>query len=195
MQVVGGPLGRARSSSRRGSVPRRPRDARPTRRRGSNVPLRRGTGHGPRRARARSTIAHPTPGDTAIVDACVPTRATWKPPASIATVVPRLPALHDLLVEAQRHHLVVVGATTSVCVESTVRDAMFRDYHCLLLEDCTAEPSPSTPPARTTASISSSSCCSRRSATPGSFLAAIGPTAARDVEAQQRGAPAPGTTC
>jgi len=27
-----------------------------------------------------------------------------------------------------------------VCVESTVRDAMFRDYHCLVLEDCTAEP-------------------------------------------------------
>jgi ureidoacrylate peracid hydrolase len=25
-------------------------------------------------------------------------------------------------------------------VESTIRDAMFRDYHCVLLEDCTAEP-------------------------------------------------------
>jgi ureidoacrylate peracid hydrolase len=36
--------------------------------------------------------------------------------------------------------LIVVGATTSVCVESTVRDAMFRDYHCLVLDDCTAEP-------------------------------------------------------
>lgn len=36
--------------------------------------------------------------------------------------------------------LVFVGATTSVCVESTVRDAMFRDYHCLLVEDCMAEP-------------------------------------------------------
>jgi ureidoacrylate peracid hydrolase len=36
--------------------------------------------------------------------------------------------------------LVVTGCTTSVCVESTIRDAMFRDYHCLLLEDCTAEP-------------------------------------------------------
>ena len=36
--------------------------------------------------------------------------------------------------------LVVVGATTSVCVESTVRDAMFRDYHCLVLADATAEP-------------------------------------------------------
>lgn len=37
-------------------------------------------------------------------------------------------------------YLVVAGCTTSVCVESTVRDAMFRDYTCLLLEDCMAEP-------------------------------------------------------
>lgn len=36
--------------------------------------------------------------------------------------------------------LIVVGATTSVCVESTVRDAMFRDYHCLVVSDATAEP-------------------------------------------------------
>jgi ureidoacrylate peracid hydrolase len=35
--------------------------------------------------------------------------------------------------------LVFTGCTTSVCVESTLKDAMFRDYHCLLLEDCTAE--------------------------------------------------------
>lgn len=37
-------------------------------------------------------------------------------------------------------HLVVTGCTTSICVESTVRDAMFRDYHCLLLSDCMSEP-------------------------------------------------------
>jgi ureidoacrylate peracid hydrolase len=37
-------------------------------------------------------------------------------------------------------HLLVTGCTTSVCVESTVRDAMFRDYSCVVLEDCTAEP-------------------------------------------------------
>jgi len=36
--------------------------------------------------------------------------------------------------------LIVTGATTSVCVESTVRDAMFRDYRCILLGDCTGEP-------------------------------------------------------
>ena len=37
-------------------------------------------------------------------------------------------------------HLVVTGCTTSICVESTIRDAMFRDYCCILLEDCTGEP-------------------------------------------------------
>ena len=36
--------------------------------------------------------------------------------------------------------LVFTGCTTSVCVESTLRDACFRDYRCLLLADCTAEP-------------------------------------------------------
>ncbi len=36
--------------------------------------------------------------------------------------------------------LIVTGCTTSICVESTVRDAFFRDYQCLLLEDCMAEP-------------------------------------------------------
>ncbi len=37
-------------------------------------------------------------------------------------------------------HLIFTGCTTSICVESTIRDAMSRDYHCVLLEDCTAEP-------------------------------------------------------
>ena len=37
-------------------------------------------------------------------------------------------------------HLIVTGVTTSICVESTVRDAMFRDYLCLLLQDCMSEP-------------------------------------------------------
>lgn len=42
--------------------------------------------------------------------------------------------------------LIVTGCTTSVCVESTVRDAMFRDYRCVVLEDCTAEPIAATAP-------------------------------------------------
>jgi ureidoacrylate peracid hydrolase len=37
-------------------------------------------------------------------------------------------------------HLIVTGCTTSICVESTIRDAMYRDYSCVLLTDCTAEP-------------------------------------------------------
>lgn len=37
-------------------------------------------------------------------------------------------------------HLVVTGCTTSICVDSTVRDAMFRDYLCVLLADCMSEP-------------------------------------------------------
>lgn len=36
--------------------------------------------------------------------------------------------------------LIITGCTTSVCVESTIRDAMFLDYRCVLLSDCTAEP-------------------------------------------------------
>jgi ureidoacrylate peracid hydrolase len=36
--------------------------------------------------------------------------------------------------------LIVTGCTTSICVESTIRDAMFRGYRCVLLEDCAAEP-------------------------------------------------------
>jgi ureidoacrylate peracid hydrolase len=38
------------------------------------------------------------------------------------------------------NHLIVTGCTTSICVDSTVRDAMFRDYACILLADCMSEP-------------------------------------------------------
>jgi len=48
--------------------------------------------------------------------------------------------LDDLLRKRGIDTLVVTGCTTSICVESTVRDAMFRDYRCLVLEDCSAEP-------------------------------------------------------
>jgi len=37
-------------------------------------------------------------------------------------------------------HLIFTGCTTSICVESTVRDAMFRDYLSVLLADCMSEP-------------------------------------------------------
>ena len=48
--------------------------------------------------------------------------------------------LHELLQRSDIKYLVFTGCTTSVCVESTMRDATFRDYYCLLLDDCTAEP-------------------------------------------------------
>src|SRR5437867_6165979 len=37
-------------------------------------------------------------------------------------------------------YLIVTGVTTSICVESTVRDAMFSDYLCVMLRDCMSEP-------------------------------------------------------
>ena len=47
----------------------------------------------------------------------------------------------DSILRAKRiETLIFTGATTSICVESTVRDATFRDYRCIVLRDCTAEP-------------------------------------------------------
>jgi ureidoacrylate peracid hydrolase len=48
--------------------------------------------------------------------------------------------LHRTLKANSIESLLFTGVTTSVCVESTLRDAFFRDYKCLLLSDCTAEP-------------------------------------------------------
>lgn len=48
--------------------------------------------------------------------------------------------LHAFLQARGIKNLIFTGCTTSVCVESTLRDAMFRDYTCLLLADCAAEP-------------------------------------------------------
>lgn len=48
--------------------------------------------------------------------------------------------LDELLRSYGARHLIITGCTTSICVESTIRDAFFRDYHCILLEDCAAEP-------------------------------------------------------
>jgi ureidoacrylate peracid hydrolase len=48
--------------------------------------------------------------------------------------------LDETLRRSRIRYLIVVGCTTSVCVESTNRDAMFRDYSCVLLKDCAGEP-------------------------------------------------------
>ena len=47
--------------------------------------------------------------------------------------------LHRRLRALGIKHLIFTGCTTSICVESTVRDAMFRDYLCVLLADCMSE--------------------------------------------------------
>jgi ureidoacrylate peracid hydrolase len=48
--------------------------------------------------------------------------------------------LDDVLAQSGIKYLIFTGCTTSVCVESTLRDAMFRDYDCVVLADCTGEP-------------------------------------------------------
>jgi ureidoacrylate peracid hydrolase len=48
--------------------------------------------------------------------------------------------LDSTLKQLHKKNLIIIGCTTSICVESTVRDAMFRDYLPVVLEDCTAEP-------------------------------------------------------
>ena len=48
--------------------------------------------------------------------------------------------LDDILRNLGIKNLIFTGCTTSVCVDSTIRDAMFRDYRCVLLADCVGEP-------------------------------------------------------
>lgn len=48
--------------------------------------------------------------------------------------------LNERLATLGIRNLIFTGCTTSICVESTVRDAMFRDYLCVLLSDCMSEP-------------------------------------------------------
>ncbi len=48
--------------------------------------------------------------------------------------------LDSMLNEAGINQLIVTGCTTSVCVESTIRDAYYRDYQSVLLTDCIDEP-------------------------------------------------------
>jgi ureidoacrylate peracid hydrolase len=66
-------------------------------------------------------------------------------PGEVVIVKPRHSGFYDTELDAILRKLgvttlIFTGGTTSICVESTVRDAFFRDYRCLLLADCTAEP-------------------------------------------------------
>jgi ureidoacrylate peracid hydrolase len=88
------------------------------------------------------------------LDSRILIRDTWN-----SDIIPELePHAHDVVFYKHRYsafyqteldailkqrgirNLIFTGCTTSVCVESTIRDAFYRDYSCLLLADCTAEP-------------------------------------------------------
>lgn len=45
--------------------------------------------------------------------------------------------LHNLLQQGGITHLLFMGVTTEVCVQTSMREANDRGYDCLLLEDCT----------------------------------------------------------
>jgi nicotinamidase-related amidase len=45
--------------------------------------------------------------------------------------------LQSLLQERGVTHLIFMGVTTEVCVQTSMREANDRGYDCLLLEDCT----------------------------------------------------------
>jgi ureidoacrylate peracid hydrolase len=47
--------------------------------------------------------------------------------------------LHDVLSQRRIETLLFAGGTTTVCVESTLRDGMFLGYDGVLLADCTAD--------------------------------------------------------
>lgn len=51
--------------------------------------------------------------------------------------------LEALLRERDIRTLVFTGIATNVCVESTLREAFFREYFCLLVEDATQQSGPS----------------------------------------------------
>ena len=61
--------------------------------------------------------------------------------------------LDDKLRALGVQYLIVIGCTTSVCVESTIRDGAFRDYACLLPADCTAQPPVRSPQSTHDASL------------------------------------------
>lgn len=51
-------------------------------------------------------------------------------------------SLHQVLTSRHFDSLVFAGGTTTVCVESTVREALFLEFNSLVLADCTADMTP-----------------------------------------------------
>ena len=50
--------------------------------------------------------------------------------------------LDNILRARDIRHLLFVGIASNVCVESTIRDAYFREYFCLFIEDATQQSGP-----------------------------------------------------
>jgi ureidoacrylate peracid hydrolase len=79
--------------------------------------------------------------DYALVDALQPT------PDDLVVAKPRYSGfrgtdLEGLLRERDIRTLVFTGIATNVCVESTLRDAYFREFFCLLIDDATQQAGP-----------------------------------------------------
>jgi len=71
-----------------------------------------------------------------IVEALAPVAGEWtidKPGKGMFHAT----RVHELLQSARITHLVFMGVTTEVCVQTSMREANDRGYECLLLEDCT----------------------------------------------------------
>lgn len=51
-------------------------------------------------------------------------------------------SLNWVLRSLERSSLLITGVATETCVESTLRDGLFHDYHVSLIEDCCASYSP-----------------------------------------------------
>jgi ureidoacrylate peracid hydrolase len=65
--------------------------------------------------------------------------------SDIVIIKRRWSAFYDTELDSQLRrigakYIIVTGCTTSMCIESTIRDAAFRDYICLLPADCTGQP-------------------------------------------------------
>ena len=71
-----------------------------------------------------------------IIDALAPVPGEWvidKPGKGMFWAT----RVHERLQSAGITHLIFMGVTTEVCVQTSMREANDRGYDCLLLEDCT----------------------------------------------------------
>ena len=93
-------------------------------------------------------------GHTVATPSEAPTSPTWNrdivaalvpQPGDLVITKPTFGGFHrteldETLRAAGIDTLVFTGCTTSVCVETTLREAVVREYNCVLVDDCVAEP-------------------------------------------------------